>query len=138
MGGRDTEARSLGRILVVDDEPDVVTILTKYFVDAGYSVDAASHGGDALIAVSQYRPDVVVLDILMEGLDGVQVLQRIRALDPAIRVIMITGSADTTLKPTAMAMGAFAYVTKPVSLGLLHQAVAAALGRPDPLRPPAV
>jgi len=128
MGGRGTEARSLGRILVVDDEPDVVTILTKYFVDAGYTVDAALHGGDALIAVSQYRPDVVVLDILMEGLDGVQVLQRIRALDPAIRVIMITGSNDVALKPAAMAAGAFAYVTKPVSLEQLHRAVVAALG----------
>jgi two-component system, OmpR family, response regulator len=122
----------LGRILVVDDEPDLVTILTKYFSDAGYTVDAASHGGDALIAVSQYQPDVVVLDVLMEGLDGVQVLQRIRSLDPAIRVIMITGSSDTTLKPTTMSMGAFAYVSKPVSLQLLHEAVSAAFSRSDP------
>ena len=138
MSLRDTETRSLGRILVVDDEPDVVTILTKYFSDAGYTVDAAAHGGDALIAVSQYHPDVVVLDILMEGLDGVQVLERIRALDPAIRVIMITGSTDVTHRPAAMAMGAFAYVTKPVSLAQLHQAVAAAFGAPDPLRPPRI
>lgn len=125
---RDAVSRSPGRILVVDDEPDVVSMLTKYFEDAGYVVDAAAHGGDALIAVSQYRPDVVVLDILMEGLDGVQVLDRIRALDPAIRVIMITGSGDLTLQPTAMAKGAFAYVKKPVALEELHQAVAAALG----------
>src|SRR6266404_8876721 len=87
---RDT--RAPGRILVVDDEPDLVSILTKYFSEAGYAVDAAAHGGDALIAVSQYRPDVVVLDVMMEGLSGVQVLERIRALDPAIRVIMISGS----------------------------------------------
>jgi two-component system OmpR family response regulator len=119
-----------GRILVVDDEPDLVTILTKYFTDAGYTVDAASHGGDALIAVSQYQPDVVVLDVMMEGLDGVQVLQRIRSLDPAIRVIMITGSNDASLKPTTMSMGAFAYVSKPVSLQHLHDAVSAAFTRP--------
>ena len=135
---RDTVARSLGRILVVDDEPEVVSVLTKYFSDEGYMVDSAAHGGDALIAVSQYRPDVVVLDILMEGLDGVQVLERIRALDPAVRVIMVSGSTDLTLKPTAMAMGAFAYMAKPVALGQLHQSVAAALGRPDPLRPPRI
>jgi len=132
---RDTPGRPLGRILVVDDEPDVVAILTRYFSDAGYTVDAAAHGGDALIAVSQYQPDVVVLDILMEGLDGVQVLERIRSLDPTIRVIMITGSSDATLKPTAMSMGAFAYVSKPVSLGHLHEAVEAAFGRPEPLSP---
>lgn len=120
-----------GRILVVDDEPDLVTILTKYFSDAGYTVDAASHGGDALIAVSQYQPDVVVLDVMMEGLDGLQVLQRIRSLDPAIRVIMITGSTDASLKPTTMSMGAFAYVSKPVSLRHLHDAVAAAFTRPN-------
>src|SRR5262245_59472689 len=119
-----------GRILVVDDEPDLVTILTKYFTDAGYTVDAASHGGDALIAVSQYQPDVVVLDVMMEGLDGVQVLQRIASLDPTIRVIMITGSTDASLKPTTMSMGAFAYVSKPVSLQHLNEAVSAALTRP--------
>ena len=120
-----------GRILVVDDEPDLVTILTKYFTDAGYTVDAASHGGDALIAVSQYQPDVVVLDVMMEGLNGLQVLQRIRSLDPGIRVIMITGSSDASLKPTTMSMGAFAYVSKPVSLQHLHDAVSAAFTRPQ-------
>jgi DNA-binding response OmpR family regulator len=119
-----------GRILVVDDEPELVTILTKYFTDAGYTVDAASHGGDALIAISQYQPDVVVLDVMMEGLDGLQVLQRIRSLDPAIRVIMITGSNDASLKPTTLSMGAFAYVSKPVSLPHLHEAVSAAFTRP--------
>jgi len=134
MAMRDT--RAPGRILVVDDEPDLVSILTKYFSEAGYAVDAAAHGGDALIAVSQYRPDVVVLDVMMEGLNGVQVLERIRALDPAIRVIMISGSTDASLKPRAMEMGAFAYVAKPVGLGQLHQTVAAALGGPDPLTPP--
>ena len=126
---RDTAPRLQGRILVVDDEPDIVAILTKYFTDAGCSVDAASHGGDALIAVSQYRPDVVLLDVLMEGLNGVQVLERIRALDPAIRVIMISGSGDSTLRPRSLAMGAFEYVPKPLSLSDLHRAVSAALAQ---------
>ena len=132
---RETVPRIHGRILVVDDEPDIVAILTKYFADAGYSVDAASHGGDALIAVSQYRPDVVLLDVLMEGLNGVQVLERIRELDPAIRVIMISGSGDSTLRPKAMAMGAFAYVPKPLSLPDLHRAVSAALAQPGSSSP---
>jgi DNA-binding response OmpR family regulator len=133
---REARKRSLGRILVVDDEPEVVTILTKYFTAAGYTVDTASHGGDALIAVSQYQPDVVVLDIMMEGLDGVQVLGRIRAVNPAIRVIMITGSSDASLKPTAMSMGAFAYVSKPVSLEHLNAAVVSALKKPKLTNPP--
>ncbi len=101
LNQRDSPRRSLGRILVVDDEPDVV-----------------------------------MLDVLMEGLDGVQVLERIRSLDPAIRVIMITGSTDVTLESTAMSMGAFAYVSKPVSLVHLHEAVAAAFGQPRPLGRP--
>ena len=130
MDQRETTPQLKGRILVVDDEPDIVAILTKYFTDAGYSVDAASHGGDALIAVSQYRPDVVLLDVLMEGLNGVQVLERILALDPGIRVIMISGSGDSTHRPKAMAMGAFAYVPKPLSLSDLHRAVSAALAKP--------
>ena len=135
MDQRDTVPRLQRRILVVDDEPDVVTILTRYFSDAGFLVDAASHGGDALIAVSQYRPDVVLLDVLMEGLSGVQVLERIRALDPAIRVIMISGSGDSTLRPRALAMGAFAYVPKPLSLPDLHRAVSAALAQPGSSAP---
>ena len=61
---------------------------------------------------------------------------RILVLDPAIRVIMISGSPDTSLKPKAMEMGAFAYVAKPVGLGQLHQTVAAALEQSDPLAPP--
>ena len=132
---RDSAPQLHARILVVDDEPDIVAMLTKYFTDAGYSVDAASHGGDALIAVSQYRPDVVLLDVLMEGLNGVQVLERIRALDPAIRVIMISGSGDSTLRPRAMAMGAFAYVPKPLSLSDLHRAVSAALAQSGAVPP---
>src|SRR5207249_4214307 len=124
------------RIRVAAADPHHVASLTPDFSAAGDTVDAASHGGDALIAVLQYRPEVVVLDVMMEGLDGVQVLQRIRSLDPAIRVIMITGSSDATLKPTTMSMGAFAYVSKPVSLQHLHEAVSAAFARSNPFGSP--
>jgi len=85
---------------------------------------------DALVAVTVYclEPRDVVRGKTRIGGEKNPDLERIRALDPAIRVIMITGSNDVALKPAAMAAGAFAYVTKPVSLEQLHRAVVAALG----------
>ncbi len=98
-------------------------------------MDAALHGADALMAVRQDRPDVVLLDVMMEGLNALEVLARIRALDPAIRIIMVTARRDLALQQQTRAMGAFDYVIKPFTLSHLHQSVVAALAGSD-LPPP--
>ena len=97
----------LGRILVVDDEPDAVEMLSVYFTTASHEVLGASHGGDALMLASLQRPDVVLLDIRMPGIDGVEVLQQIGARWPDIPVIMVTAAADVELAKSTLQRGAF-------------------------------
>ena len=118
---------SLGRILVVDDEAPVREVLTEYFSTQGYSVDTAADGTDAVAAVRRARPDLVLLDIRMPGIDGVETLRRIRELDGDIAVIMVTANEDVVLARETLKLGAFDYVAKPFDFSYLDRAVAAGL-----------
>src|SRR2546426_61933 len=119
----------LGRILVVDDEAPVREVLTEYFSTEGYAVEAATSGVEALIAVRGGRADLVLLDVRMPGLDGVQVLQRIRELTESVPVIMVTANEDVGLAKETLKLGAFDYVAKPFDFDYLDRAVAAGLAR---------
>ena len=77
--------------------------------------------------VSVSRPDLVLLDILMPGLNGIEVLKRIRSITPTTKVIMVTGNADLRLAREALELGAVAYVDKPFDLAYLKRVVAMAL-----------
>lgn len=118
---------SLGRILVVDDEAPVREVLTEYFATEGYSVEAATSGLEALSAIRGGRADLVLLDVRMPGLDGLQVLRRIRELTDRIPVIMVTANEDVTLARETLTLGAFDYVAKPFDFDYLDRAVAAGL-----------
>ncbi len=118
---------TLGRILVVDDEPPVREVLTEYFATQGYVVQSAGNGNDALAAITRERPDLVLLDIRMPGIDGVETLRRIRELDEAVPVIMVTANEDVALARETLKLGAFDYVAKPFDFGYLDRAVAAGL-----------
>src|SRR5687768_1349851 len=72
------------RVLIVDDDPDTIHILTSYFAHIGFRVQSAMHGADALMAIVHDRPDLVLLDIWMPGMDGLTVLKRARATDTAL------------------------------------------------------
>ncbi len=115
------------RILIVDDDTSIVGLLQQFFESTGYHVEFALHGGDALTLIQHDPPDVVLLDIAMPGLDGVQVLQRILALEAAPPVIIVTGHEEGALSVQTRAMGAFDYITKPFDLSRLSRAVDAAL-----------
>jgi DNA-binding response OmpR family regulator len=119
----------LGRILVVDDEAPVREVLTEYFSTEGYAVEAATSGVEALIAVRGGRADLVLLDVRMPGLDGVQVLQRIRELTKSVPVIMVTANEDVGLAKETLKLGAFDYVAKPFDFTYLERAVTAGLSR---------
>ncbi|MEK7387622.1 MAG: response regulator [candidate division NC10 bacterium] len=116
-----------GRILVVDDEAPVREVLTEYFTTQGYAVDAASNGNEALAAVKRARPDLVLLDVRMPGVDGVEVLRRIREVEGGITVIMVTANEDVALARETLKLGAFDYVAKPFDFSYLDRAVAAGL-----------
>ena len=115
------------RVLIVDDDTSIVELLQQYFESSGHHVEIALHGGDALTLIQHDPPDVVLLDIAMPGLDGVQVLQRILALEAAPPVIIVTGHEEGALSEQTRALGAFDYITKPFDLSRLSRAVDAAL-----------
>src|SRR5213593_5123888 len=120
---------ALGRILVVDDEAPVREVLTEYFGTEGYAVEAAGSGIEALTAIRDGRADLVLLDVRMPGLDGIQVLRRIRELTESVPVIMVTANEDVGLAKQTLKLGAFDYVAKPFDFDYLDRAVAAALAR---------
>src|SRR5918994_4114739 len=114
---------ALGKILVVDDEQSVVEVLSEYFSGQGYTVRTASNGQEALTTFPEFRPSVMLLDIRMPGLDGVEVLRRLRAIDKTVAVIMVTANEDVELARETLKLGAFDDVAKPFDVGYLDQAV---------------
>jgi len=120
---------ALGRILVVDDEAPVREVLAEYFTTEGYSVESAGSGAEALIAIRGGRADLVLLDVRMPGLDGMQVLRKIRELNEDVPVIMVTANEDVGLAKETLKLGAFDYVAKPFDFDYLDRAVAAGLAR---------
>ena len=116
------------RILVVDDEPIVATCLRDLLErSGGCTVETAATGEEGVTAVRRQRPDLVLLDITMPGIDGLEVLKRIRAFDRSIPVIMVTGSGNLDALGTAVKQGAFGYIPKPFNLDYVRHFVALAL-----------
>ena len=120
---------ALGRILVVDDEAPVREVLTEYFTTEGYAVEGAGSGAEALTVVRGGRADLVLLDVRMPALDGVQVLRKIREINEDVPVIMVTANEDVGLAKETLRLGAFDYVAKPFDFDYLDRAVAAGLAR---------
>lgn len=116
-----------GNLLVVDDEAEITAVLEEHFGERGYGVDVAHSGQDALVRAAARRPDTILLDVTMPGLDGSEVLSRLRALDPTVAVVMLTGNGDEELARRLLRAGAFDYVRKPFELDVLERVVATAV-----------
>jgi two-component system response regulator (stage 0 sporulation protein F) len=114
---------SLGKVLVVDDEPDVRQLLYDFLTGRDYDVVLAAGGLEAIDIVEREKPDLVLLDVVMPGMNGVETLRRIAEIDPPLRVIMVTANADIGLTSRLLAMGAVDYIPKPFDLEYLEQAV---------------
>ena len=125
----------LGRVLVIDDDPDTIDLLTAILSDAGYDVIGALTGGDGLMVLEMESPDLVLLDLQMPGLHGVDVLCRLRMARPDIPVIIVSGPADAELARATLRRGALDYVRKPMNPEHLLRATAAALGKRPALSP---
>jgi two-component system KDP operon response regulator KdpE len=117
-----------GRILIVDDEPRVREALKKVLVGRGYDVRTAEDGYTALDAVAVERPDVVLLDLRMPGLDGVEVSRRVRAAS-RLEIIVVSAVTDEPQKIQALDAGADDYVTKPFSVEELLARIRSAMRR---------
>jgi two-component system response regulator (stage 0 sporulation protein F) len=114
---------SLGKVLIVDDEPDVRQLLYDFLTGSDYEVVLAAGGLEAIEIVEREKPDLVLLDVMMPGMNGVETLRRIAEIDPPLRVIMVTANADIGLTSRLLAMGAADYIPKPFDLEYLEQAV---------------
>jgi DNA-binding response OmpR family regulator len=126
-----SDANGLGRILVVDDEEPVRDVPCEYFESQGFGVEAAPDGEAALAALGRLRPDLVLLDVRMPGIDGVEVLRRIRRADPDVPV-MVTANEDVALAKEMLKLGAFDYVAKPFDFSYLDRGVSEAAETPEP------
>ena len=119
------------RILVVDDEKTVRDFLQKVLDRAGYDVITAADGQEALDKISKFDVSLVLLDIMMPGLDGFEVLERIPP-DLNIPVIMLSGVRDENTKIASLGLGADDYIEKPFSVGELIVRIQAKLRRTKP------
>ena len=113
-----------GRILVVDDEVNARNALTELLRDEGYAVDAAADGFKALGKIADFAPDLVVTDLKMPGMDGIQLLQKIHEGDADLPVVMMTAFGEVETAVGAMRAGARDYLSKPVNVGELSVIVA--------------
>ena len=119
--------RAAGRVLVVDDEAEIREVLQEFLTEKGYDARPAPDAAAAIAAVTAEAPDVVLLDIQMPGLGGVDALAAIRAVAPDVKVIMVSGTSSGDLASRALAYGAFDYVAKPIDLAYLQRSLETAL-----------
>ncbi len=107
------------RVLVVDDEPELRAMMAEYLQGKGFEVLQAGGGEEAIRRIPEFRPHVVLLDIMMPGLSGVETLRRIKALPQETAVIMVSGIEDVETARQTLVLGAADYVTKPVDFQYL-------------------
>ena len=126
MGGMTASA---GRVLVVEDEKDLAAMVGSYLQRAGYAVDLAFTGPDGVEAARSAEPDVVVLDLGLPGLDGIEVCRQLRTFTDCY-ILMLTARTDEVDKIVGLSVGADDYITKPFSPRELVARVQVVLRRP--------
>jgi two-component system, OmpR family, response regulator ResD len=126
----ETAEHTRGSILVVDDEPTVTEVVARYLDRAGYDTRVAADGPAAIAEVADRRPDLVVLDLMLPGVDGLEVMRRIRGPgDGRLAVILLTAKGEEGDRVTGLRLGADDYVVKPFSPSELVARVDAVLRR---------
>ncbi|MCX6083174.1 MAG: response regulator transcription factor [Chloroflexi bacterium] len=116
------------KILIIDDEPSIVNLVSAYLKPEGYDVYTASDGIAGLKAAKAYKPDLIVLDLMLPGLDGIELLSRLRR-ESDVYVILLTARTEETDKIVGLSVGADDYVTKPFSPRELVARIKSALRR---------
>lgn len=120
-----------GKILIVDDEPDILEIISYHLNKAGYSVQAADNGETAIISAKKYKPDIILLDVMMPEMDGFQTIRQLRK-NPELEktvIIFLTAMTDDQSEIEGLKLGADDYITKPIKLDLLLMRLQTALRR---------
>ena len=110
------------KLLIVDDEMEICNIFYDFFTPKGYEVIKATSGKEAIEKVKTEKPGLVFLDIRMPQMNGIEVLKQIKQIDKSIAIIMITVVKEEKIAKKAMELGAYDYVTKPLSFDYLEKA----------------
>jgi YesN/AraC family two-component response regulator len=114
----------MAKILIIDDEKPTLSMLGLLLEDAyGYDVLTAENGDQGFEIFKKERPGIVFTDIKMPGTDGLEVYQQLKAVDPNVRVIVMTGHGDRNLSEKAMALGVTAFIHKPIERQALEDAL---------------
>jgi len=117
----------MSKLLIVDDEVDIREFAKRFFVKRDIDVFTASGGREALKIIDEDKPDLVLLDIQMEEITGIEVLKELRANSNEVKVIMVTGNEDPAVIKEANSLGVISYVHKPLVLEELEKIVLAEL-----------
>jgi two-component system OmpR family response regulator len=129
MSTTELRAPTEARLLVVDDEPNILELLSASLRFAGFDVATATNGNDALRVAASYQPDLVVLDVMMPGLDGFEVVRRMRKDEQRVPVLFLTAKDATEDKVAGLTLGGDDYITKPFSLEEVIARIRAVLRR---------
>ncbi len=122
-------------VLVVDDDPTVSDVVRRYLERDGYQVTLVADGASALATVARSRPDLVVLDLMLPGIDGLEVCRRLRAADDDVPIVMLTALGEELDRITGLQLGADDYLTKPFSPRELVLRVGSVLRRAHRVEP---
>jgi DNA-binding response OmpR family regulator len=112
----DKELLIMARILVVDDDIYIAMFLQKFMISRSHEAHMATNGKMAIKKVKELMPQLVLLDIMMPGIGGIDTLKEIKKIDPKITVLMVTAIGDEELAIRTLQLGADAYITKPINL----------------------
>ncbi len=104
----------MAKILIIDDEPSITNLVSAYLKPEGYQVFTAADGPSGLKAARAFKPDLVILDLMLPGMDGIELLARLRR-ESEVYVILLTAKTEETDKVVGLSVGADDYVTKPFS-----------------------
>lgn len=115
-------------ILLIEDEPRVAGLVSEYLHRRGYRVMSVANGEEAIQQMRVIHPRIVILDLLLPGMDGLLTLQHLKAIDPSVTVIIMSGFEDPTLMRQANALGSSAYLVKPLDLAKLEATLLSARG----------
>ncbi len=118
----------MAKVLIIDDEPSITNLVSAYLKPEGYQIYTAADGPAGLKAARAFHPDIVILDVMLPGMDGIELLARLRR-ESQVYVILLTARTEETDKVVGLSVGADDYVTKPFSPRELTARVKAALRR---------
>lgn len=121
------ESKTEHKILIVDDEPDVCEVISHYLAKRDYKVISAISAKEALSKFAAEKPSLILLDILMPEIDGIECLRRIKEIDAQAMVIILTGVANLDTAKQALELGAVDYIMKPIDFDMLETLISVRL-----------